>query len=144
MHTYIHENNNALSKSLQLFNKINVLQENAPEELLVQKKEHGVETIQNFLDMRGLQVRVLTNLENLNAKMKAIDDQTPMLELQHNVKLILDKVEVDIQNFDNQNLRHESKGEGAALEREGEGVTLERDYMTKTTTRQHRGYYRSH
>ena len=28
--------------------------------------------------------------------MKAIKDQTPMLELQHNVKLILDMVEVDI------------------------------------------------
>ena len=28
--------------------------------------------------------------------MKAIEDQTPMLELQHNVKLILDMVEADI------------------------------------------------
>ena len=28
--------------------------------------------------------------------MKAIEDQTPMLELQHNVKLILDMVEEDI------------------------------------------------
>ena len=79
-----------------MFNKINVLQENASEELLAQKQEHGVETVQKVLDMRGLQVRVLTNLENLNAKMKAIDDQTPMLELQHIVKLILDKVEEDI------------------------------------------------
>ena len=96
IYTYIHENNNALSKSLQLFNKINVLQENAPEELLAQKTEHGVEIVHKVLDMRGPQVRVLTNLENLNAKMKAIDDQTPMSELQHNVKLILDKVEADI------------------------------------------------
>ena len=32
--------------------------------------------------MRGLQVRVLTNLENLNIVMKSIEDQTPMLELQ--------------------------------------------------------------
>lgn len=73
--------------------------------------------------MRGLQVWVLINLENLNAEMKAIDDQTPMPELQHTVKLILDKVEADIQKFDNQNLRHESEGEGVALEREREGAT---------------------
>ena len=46
--------------------------------------------------MRGLQVRVLINLENLNVEMKVIDDQTPMPELQHTVKLILDKVEEDI------------------------------------------------
>ena len=80
-------------------------------------------------------MRMLTNLENLNVEMKFIEDQTPMSELQHNVKLILDKVEVDIQKFDNQNLRHESKGEG---------VSLERDCTTETTTRQHRGYYGSH
>ena len=78
IYTYIHENTNALSKSLQLFNKINVLQENALEELLAQKKEHGVEIVHKVLDMRGLQVRVLTNLENLNVEMKAIKDQTPM------------------------------------------------------------------
>ena len=53
-----------------------------------------------------------------------------MLESQHNAKLILDKVEVAIQKFDNQNLRHERKGEGTTLEREGEGETLERDYTT--------------
>ena len=75
--------------------------------------------------MRGSQVRALTNLENLNVKMKAINDQTPMLELQCNVKLILDMIEEDIQNFDNQNLRHES---------EREGVALERYCMTETTT----------
>ena len=70
--------------------------------------------------MRDPQVRVLTNLEKLNAEMKDIDDETPMPKLQHNVNLILDKVEVDIQKFDNQNLRHESEGEEVALEREGE------------------------
>lgn len=37
--------------------------------------------------------------------MKAIEDQTPMPELQHNVKLILDMIEARIQKFD-QNLRH--------------------------------------
>ena len=48
------------------------------------------------------------------------------------MKLILDKVEVDIQKFENQNLSHDSKGEGAALER---------DYTTKKTIRKHKGYY---
>ena len=43
--------------------------------------------------------------------MKAINDQTPMTELQHTMKLILDKVEANIQKFDNQNLRHKSEGE---------------------------------
>ena len=51
------------------------------------------------------------------------------------MKFILDKVEAYVQKFDNQNLRHES---------EGEGSTLERDYMTESTTRKHRGYYGSH
>ena len=37
--------------------------------------------------------------------------------------------------FDNQNLRHES---------DGEGVALERDYTTKIIARQHREYYGSH
>ena len=55
-------------------------------------------------------MRVLTNLENLNVEMKAINDQTPILELQYNVKLILDMVEVDIKKFDNQNLRHKREG----------------------------------
>ena len=60
------------------------------------------------------------------------------------MNLILDKVEVDILKFDNQILRHEIEGEGAALEREGEGATFERDYMIETTTRQHIGYYGSY
>ena len=38
-------------------------------------------------------MRVLTNLENVNTEMKDINDETPILELKHNVNLILDKVE---------------------------------------------------
>ena len=79
--------------------------------MLAQKQEHGVEIVQKVLDVRGPQVRVLTNLENLNAEMKAIDDQTPIPELQHNVKLILIMVEIDIQKFDNKKLRCEREGE---------------------------------
>ena len=94
--------------------------------------------------MRGPQVRVLTNLENLDSQMKSIDDQTPMPELKHTGKLILDKIEIDIQKFDNQNLRHEREGEGDTLEREGEGVALERDCTTKIIAREHRGDYGSH
>ena len=64
-----------------MFNKINVLQENAHEELLAQKQEHGVEIVQKVLDMRGPQVRVFTNLESLNVEITTIDDQTPMSKL---------------------------------------------------------------
>ena len=49
-----------------MFNKINVLQENAPKELLAQRQEHGVEIVQEMFDMRGPQERVLTTTENLN------------------------------------------------------------------------------
>ena len=38
---------------------------------MILKETFCVETIQKVLDMRGLQVRVLTHLENLNAKMKS-------------------------------------------------------------------------
>ena len=69
-----------------------------------------------------------TNIENLNVQMKAINDQTHMPKFEHNVKLILDKVEGDIQKFNNQYLRHES---------EGEWVSLERYYMVETTSRQY-------
>ena len=79
-------------------------------------------------------MRVLTNIENLNFEMKSIEYQTPMPKLQHNVKLVLDMVEIDIQKFNNQNLRHKNEG----------GASLERDCMTETTTRQHGGYYGSH
>ena len=41
-------------------------------------------------------MRVLTNLEYLNAEIKAIEHLKPMPKLQNNVKLILDMIEVDI------------------------------------------------
>ncbi|KAG9448584.1 hypothetical protein H6P81_008549 [Aristolochia fimbriata] len=76
------------------------------EELLAKKEEESVSVIEKVYDMRGPHVRVLTNLENLNAEEEAKESEVPMAELQHNVKLILDLAEHDVQIF-NRKLRHE-------------------------------------
>lgn len=76
-------------------------------ELIAEKEaQNGGIIQQTVLDMRGPQPRLLTNLENLNAEQTLIEDNTPMPELQHNLRLIVDMTEAEVQTC-NQRLQNE-------------------------------------
>ena len=76
-------------------------------------------------DMRGPEVRLLTNLKNLRK-------EVPMPELQYNVRLFVDSVELEIDKID-----RDLRSEEATLER----LKEEKERLVVVTERQRKQLY---
>lgn len=69
-------------------------------------KASAVPTNQTILDMTGRQARVITNMDELKSGgASSLDDDLPMPELQHNLRVMVDLAAADIQRLDGK-LRH--------------------------------------
>ena len=79
------------------------------EEVLAEQSEKGTAAPvvqQTILDMRGPQARVITDMEELTTGGQlTAEDDIPMPELQHNLRVMVDLAAADIQRLDGK-LRH--------------------------------------
>ncbi|XBH67445.1 hypothetical protein VPH35_095827 [Triticum aestivum] len=85
-----------------------------------QEQDEQPTVVQKVIDMRGPQVRVLTDLKGLSDEQEMGANDVPMPELQYNVRVLVDETKADIIRLDGQ-LRQEQEGV-ASLVREKEKV----------------------
>ena len=77
----------------------------ADEVLAEQSEKSSAPISQPILDMRGPQARVITDMEELGSKAVDAEDDIPMPELQHNLRVMVDLAAAEIQRLDGK-LRH--------------------------------------